>query len=121
MTASPVIGNPTDYEVLPHGVIHEAFVDPASEATKPRLAPHQPPAAQAAEQDDDAAQFNLGMMYCIGREVPQDMISAHKFFNLATIRGNETAQEYRREIAAEMSAQEIAEAQRQARNWLAAN
>lgn len=64
------------------------------------------------------ALFNLGMMYCIGREVPQDLVSAHKYFNLATIRGNHTAQDYRREIAQEMSQDEIAEAQRQARSWL---
>ncbi len=62
--------------------------------------------------------FNLGMMYCIGREVEQDLISAHKWFNLAALRGSEEARQYRLEIAQEMSADQIAEAQRRARDWM---
>jgi uncharacterized protein len=64
------------------------------------------------------ALFDLGMMYCIGREVAQDYVAAHKWFNLAAIRGSEAAKEYRREISREMSAQQIAEAQREARAWM---
>ena len=62
--------------------------------------------------------FNLGMMYCIGREVEQDLVSAHKWFNLAAMRGSEEARQYRLEISQEMSPDQIAEAQREARNWL---
>ena len=40
-------------------------------------------------------------------------------FNLAAIRGNDDAKRYRMEIAGEMSKRQIAEAQRQAREWLA--
>ncbi len=47
-----------------------------------------------------------------------DRIAAHKWFNLAAARGNRKAAEHRREIAAEMSAAEIAAAQRAAREWL---
>jgi len=47
-----------------------------------------------------------------------DRIAAHKWFNLAAARGNTKAAERRREIAAEMSAAEIAAAQRAAREWL---
>lgn len=65
--------------------------------------------------------FELGMMYCIGREVPQDFISAHKWFNLAAMKGSQAAKEYRCEISREMSAIQIAEAQRQARHWLTLN
>ena len=32
--------------------------------------------------------FELGMMYSVGRDVPIDLISAHKWFNLAAVRGN---------------------------------
>ena len=64
------------------------------------------------------ALFDLGMMYCIGREVAQDYVAAHKWFNLAAIRGSEAAKEYRREISREMSSQQIAEAQREARAWM---
>ena len=62
--------------------------------------------------------FRLGIMYSIGRETPPDMVAAHKWFNLAAMKGKREAAEYRREIATEMSAAEIAEAQRSAREWL---
>ena len=65
------------------------------------------------------ALFELGLMYCAGRDVELDLVSAHKWFNLAAMRGNEDAKRYRMEIAHEMSKAEIAEAQRQAREWLA--
>jgi hypothetical protein len=62
--------------------------------------------------------FELGLMYASGRSVPTDLVSAHKWFNLAAMRGNGEATRLRREIAAEMSAAEIATAQRAARAWL---
>jgi TPR repeat protein len=65
------------------------------------------------------ALFELGLMYCAGRDVPLDLVQAHKWFNLAAVRGNAEAKRYRVELAAEMSKYEIAEAQRQAREWLA--
>ena len=65
------------------------------------------------------ALFELGLMYCAGREVELDLVSAHKWFNLAAMRGNDDAKRYRMEIAHEMSKAQIAEAQRQAREWLA--
>ena len=62
--------------------------------------------------------FELGMMYCNGKEVEQDYIAAHKWFNLAALKGSDAAKEYRREISREMTAAQIAEAQREARAWL---
>ena len=62
--------------------------------------------------------FELGMMYSIGRDVPVDLVSAHKWFNLAAISGNDEAALHRQQIAAEMSARQIAVAQRAAREWL---
>ena len=62
--------------------------------------------------------YELGMMYAAGRTVPADLVSAHKWFNLAAMRGNPEANRLRREIAGEMSAAEIAAAQRAARDWL---
>jgi uncharacterized protein len=62
--------------------------------------------------------YELGMMYASGRSVPTDLIAAHKWFNLAAMRGNAEASRLRREIASEMSEQEIAIAQRAARDWL---
>lgn len=62
--------------------------------------------------------YELGMMYAAGRTVPTDLVSAHKWFNLAAMRGNSDAIRLRREIAGEMSDAEIAAAQRAARDWL---
>ena len=62
--------------------------------------------------------FELGMTYSVGRDMPVDLISAHKWFNLAAMRGNADAIRLRREIASQMSDGEIAAAQRAARDWL---
>ena len=65
--------------------------------------------------------YELGMMYSVGRSVPIDYVSAHKWFNLAAMKGNQDAIRLRREIADQMSEAEIAAAQRAARAWLKAN
>jgi uncharacterized protein len=62
--------------------------------------------------------FELGMMYSVGRDVAVDLIAAHKWFNLAAVKGNAEAIRLRREIANQMSDAEIAVAQRAARDWL---
>ena len=62
--------------------------------------------------------LRLGMMYSIGADIPTDYVSAHKWFNLAAMRGNAEAIRLRREVAAQMSEAEIAAAQRAARDWL---
>lgn len=62
--------------------------------------------------------FQLGVLYASGRGMPVDLVAAHKWFNLAAFRGSAEAARCRREIAADMSAGEIAEAQREAREWL---
>ena len=65
--------------------------------------------------------FELGMMYASGREVPVDLITAHKWFNIAAMKGHAEAAQLRREIAAEMKDAEIGQAQRAARDWLKAH
>jgi uncharacterized protein len=72
-------------------------------------------AAQGGAVD---ALFELGIMYATGREVTTDLIAAHKFFNLAAMRGNSDAKRYRMEISREMDKRQIAEAQKRAREWL---
>ena len=52
---------------------------------------------------------------------PLDYVSAHMLFNLAAMRGCEEAKSYRRELANEMDRDSVAEAQRAARQWLAAS
>jgi uncharacterized protein len=65
--------------------------------------------------------YELGMMYSVGESVPVDFVTAHKWFNLAAMRGNADAIRLRCEIAQEMSESEIAQAQRAARAWLKAS
>ena len=67
------------------------------------------------------ALFELGLMYSAGRDVDIDLVVAHKWFNLAALRGNEDAKRYRMELAGEMTRAEISKAQRLARKWLAAH
>lgn len=62
--------------------------------------------------------YDLGMMYSIGRECEMDLVAAHCWFNIAAAKGDRQAAERRSELAAEMSAMEVATAQRAAREWL---
>ena len=65
--------------------------------------------------------FELGMMYATGRDCDVDLVAAHKWFNLAALNGHDEAACHRQELALEMSPAEIANAQRLAREWLAAH
>ncbi len=68
--------------------------------------------------DSDAC-FDLGVSFSTGIDgCPLDLIEAHKWFNLAAVAGKEGAVECRAEIAEEMSAREIIEAQKMARALL---
>jgi len=62
--------------------------------------------------------FQLGMKYSTGRDVPADLVAAHKWFNLAAWKGNKQAAGYRSELSDEMSSDEVARAQREAREWI---
>ena len=75
-------------------------------------------AAQTGARD---ALFELGLRYSTGRDVETDLVTAHKWFNIAASRGNKTALEYRKELAHEMSQYDVAQAQRLAREWLTAH
>lgn len=73
----------------------------------------------AAAQGDPAAYFDLGVAFSTGSHgAPCDLVEAHKWFNLAALGGHEAAAGCRADISDEMTAREIAEAQRRARNWL---
>ena len=75
-----------------------------------------------AERGDLDALFELGVTYSTGRGgAAVDLVEAHKWFNLAAVSGSARGQECRAEISVEMTAREIAEAQRQARSWLASS
>jgi TPR repeat protein len=64
--------------------------------------------------------FRMGLLYSTGQGgAPLDYVSAHMLFNLAAMRGSVEARAYRKELSEEMASEDVAEAQRQAREWLA--
>jgi TPR repeat protein len=75
----------------------------------------------AASQGDVSALYDLGVAFSTGSHgVACDLVEAHKWFNLAAAKGHEEAAWCRADISDEMTAREIAEAQRRAREWLVA-
>ena len=72
----------------------------------------------AAEKGRADALYDLGLLYSTGQGVSQDYVEAHKWFNLAAIRGVRRAIIDRAELAKDMEKGQISEAQRQAREWL---
>jgi TPR repeat protein len=62
--------------------------------------------------------FEMGIMYATGRDCPIDLVAAHKWFNIAAIKGSDRAAELRAEVAQSMSKPDIASALRAAREWM---
>lgn len=74
----------------------------------------------AAAQGDPDAYYDLGVAFSTGSHgAPCDLVEAHKWFNLAALGGHEEAAWCRADVSEEMTAREIAEAQRRAREWIA--
>lgn len=76
----------------------------------------------AAEVGEASAQGMLGAMYLAGRSVTQDYVAAHQWFNLSAAAARDTELRQRsaanRDLAAaRMSREDVAEAQRRAREW----
>ena len=76
---------------------------------------------QAAEQGHSAAQHMMGLMCYQGQRVPQDYVEAHMWLELAASRASGDDQkryaDARDLVAKKMTPQQIAEAQRRAREW----
>jgi uncharacterized protein len=72
---------------------------------------------EAREGRADAL-YNLGLAYSTGQGVSVDYVAAHKWFNLAAMKGSDIAKSWRAQISREMNSNQIAEAQRLAREWL---
>ncbi|HMH60886.1 MAG TPA: hypothetical protein VK561_06265 [Bradyrhizobium sp.] len=62
--------------------------------------------------------FERGLYWASGRSGVVNLVAAHKWFNLAALKGRADAIQQRREVAAMMSEVEIAMAQREARAWM---
>ncbi len=74
-------------------------------------------AHEAVRREGDSDNlYKLGLIYSTGNDV--NYVQAHMWFNLAAVRGSESAKECRRELSDLMSKDEIAQAQRSAREWL---
>lgn len=73
-----------------------------------------------AARGNHRACYDLGICYQTGTAgVGVDLVEAHKWFNLAAVHGVVAAQQARSEVAEDMTAREIATAQRAARDWIA--
>ena len=73
----------------------------------------------AASDGDISAYYDLGVAFSTGSHgTICDLIEAHKWFNLAATKGHEAAAWCRADISDEMTAREVAEAQRRAREWI---
>ena len=79
---------------------------------------------KAADQGNDSAQFNLGQAYADGKGVPQDYVLAHKWLNLSASRAKSSevaiASAFREMVAKRMTAEQVADAQKLAREWIEA-
>ena len=75
----------------------------------------------AAANGDSHAYYDLGVAFSTGSYGADcDLVEAHKWFNLAAVAGHDDAARARADVAEDLSAREIAEAQRRAREWLRA-
>ncbi|AXV14815.1 sel1 repeat family protein [Neorhizobium sp. SOG26] len=60
----------------------------------------------------------MGLMYATGRGCDIDLVSAHKWLNIAAIKGSDRAAELRADLAQTMTKMQLAEALRAAREWM---
>ena len=72
---------------------------------------------RAAEQGDVGAQWYLGFTYSDGRGAPHDYVIAHMWYSLAAAQGHKEAKYARDRLESGMGPEQIAEAQRLAREW----
>ena len=74
----------------------------------------------SAENGNMFAKINLGVLFERGTPaVPRDVVQSHKWYNLAAAQGHGDAAQLRDDIAEDMTAAQVAEAQRLAQEWLA--
>ena len=62
--------------------------------------------------------FERGLYWASGRSGVVNLVAAHKWFNLAAVKGRADAIQMRREVAELMTEMEISTAQREARDWM---
>ena len=72
---------------------------------------------KAAKSGDSIAGRYLGRLYAFGDGVVKDLVQNHMWFNLSALAGDEEARKGRDTVEGFMTAGDIAEAQRFARDW----
>jgi TPR repeat protein len=60
----------------------------------------------------------MGLMYATGRDCEIDLVAAHKWLNIAAVKGSDRAAALRADLAASMSKTDLAAALRAAREWM---
>ncbi len=70
-----------------------------------------------AEQGNAVGQVILGTMYAIGRGVPQDLVLAHMWTNLAAAQGFTLGMDARKELEKIMKKKQLVQAQALASEW----
>jgi len=73
-------------------------------------------ATYSSEQGDAPAQANLARLYKIGRGVPRDFVQAYRWYRLSQ-RGTVDHRDQLRELAAVMSADQVADAEQMVNKW----
>lgn len=78
----------------------------------------EPPCAGLNARSGHEDLYKMGLVYSTGTGVPQSKIEAHKWFNLAVLKGSDDAKVLRQELADEMTEDELKQALKAAREWL---
>jgi hypothetical protein len=73
----------------------------------------------AAERGHAQSQYQLGLIYRVGHGVPSDQTQAYKWLNLAAAAGVNEAVLVRNEVMRSLSADQLAQAQQESREWQA--
>jgi len=72
---------------------------------------------RASDQGEALAQTKIAIMYDDGEGVPKDKVQAYKWFSLAAMNGDKPAPMLRSLLAKEMTPEQIAEAEKLAKEW----
>ena len=79
---------------------------------------HTPSEVNFGGENRAEALCEMGLMYATGRGCAVDLVAAHKWLNIAAIKGSDRAAALRADLATTMSKSELATALRAAREWM---
>jgi uncharacterized protein len=74
--------------------------------------------AEVLADNQEPNLFELGLSHATGVGADVDYVEAHKWFNIAALRGNCEAKARRQELTTMMTQSQVSAAQRAAREWL---